>query len=118
MNIPSEENMDKISDIGTLVSIDPTEPAVLMIFDNNLPLVTIHPNGAIEYGPNYTPDEASRIFWEALGAPPKLMDDIAEKVERIERDFARLDSKYGKDWTEWMDVRESIGELRSLVIRG
>lgn len=30
-------------------------------------LVTIKPDGTIVYGPNYTPDEAARVFWEALG---------------------------------------------------
>lgn len=34
--------------------------------DQRTPLVTIHPNGELEYGPDYTPDEAARRFWEAL----------------------------------------------------
>lgn len=29
-------------------------------------LVTIKPNGTIEYGPEYHPDEAAQIFWEAM----------------------------------------------------
>jgi len=57
--------------------------------------------------------DAAKIFWEALSALPKNVTDIREKVERLERDFERLDSKFGKDWTEWMDVRESIRELKS-----
>ncbi len=30
-------------------------------------LVKIHPDGSLEYGPDYTPDEAARVFWSALG---------------------------------------------------
>jgi hypothetical protein len=29
--------------------------------------VTVNPNGTIEYGKDYTPDAAARIFWDALG---------------------------------------------------
>jgi hypothetical protein len=30
------------------------------------PIVTIKPNGTVEFGEGYTPTEAARIFWEAL----------------------------------------------------
>ncbi len=30
-------------------------------------LVTIHPDGTIEYGPGYTPDAAAKVFWQAIG---------------------------------------------------
>ena len=32
------------------------------------PIVTVHPDGTVEYGPDYNPDEAARIFWEAIGS--------------------------------------------------
>lgn len=39
------------------------QPSSIMIRD----LVTIHlDDGRIEYGPKYTPDEAAKVFWEAL----------------------------------------------------
>lgn len=31
-------------------------------------LAGIKPDGSIEYGPNYAPDEAARTFWRAIGA--------------------------------------------------
>lgn len=34
--------------------------------DGQTPLVTIHPDGTLDYGPDYTPDEAARCFWGAL----------------------------------------------------
>lgn len=39
---------------------------VIMSEDNRTPLVTIHPNGTLEYGPGYNPDEAARRFWDAM----------------------------------------------------
>jgi len=113
-NMDFDENLP---DISAFTSIDPTQPPVLVISNNSEPLVTIHPNGTIEYGPNYTPDETTRVFWEALGVLPKTSTDIREKFESLEADWERLDSKFGKDWTEWMDVRESIRELRALVVK-
>ncbi len=32
-------------------------------------LVTVHGDGRITYGAGYTPDEAARVFWEALAHP-------------------------------------------------
>lgn len=36
---------------------------------------------------------------------------IEDKIGDVKRTFARLDSKYGNDWTEWQDVREAIAKL-------
>lgn len=45
----------------------PAAPRIqIMSEDQRTPLVTIHPNGTLEYGPGYTPDEAARTFWDAL----------------------------------------------------
>jgi hypothetical protein len=34
-------------------------------------LVTIRPNGEIEYGKDYTPDAAAKAFWDAIGLERK-----------------------------------------------
>jgi hypothetical protein len=86
---------------------------VIFSTDGSVPLITIRQDGTLVYGPDYTPDTAARTFWEALSGLPRNVADIKEKVERLEQDFARLDSKYGNDWTEWRDVRESIQELKA-----
>lgn len=44
----------------------PVPCIVILSKDNHTPLVTIHPDGELEYGPAYTPDEAARRFWDAL----------------------------------------------------
>lgn len=102
---------------GEVTFAKPLEWNFVICGEDSIPLVTIHQNGTLEYGPNYTPDETARVFWEALRVLPKSLNDIREKVELLELDFARLDSKYGKDWTEWMDVRETIRELRTIVVK-
>lgn len=51
------------------VSAPPLPPNIIEIRGTTaVPLVTIKPDGAIEYGPNYTPDEAARTFWQAMSA--------------------------------------------------
>jgi hypothetical protein len=44
----------------------PTPPRIIISSENGTPLVTIHPNGTLEYGPGYSPDEAARRFWDAM----------------------------------------------------
>lgn len=44
----------------------PAPPDIIIASGDGGPLVTIHPNGELEYGPDYTPDEAARAFWDAL----------------------------------------------------
>jgi hypothetical protein len=48
------------------------------------PLVTIHPDGTLTYGPNYQPDEAARTFWEALAAHMPAGSDPQVRAERDE----------------------------------
>lgn len=48
-------------------------PLVIRAGDNDAPvLVAIDDHGEITYGEGYEPDEAARIFWEAMSAqmPP------------------------------------------------
>lgn len=53
--------------ISGIAVIGPPAPNIVILSaDNRTPLVTIHPNGQLEYRPGYTPDEAARRFWNAL----------------------------------------------------
>lgn len=49
-----------------VIEFPPPPPDIRIIGADGTPLVTIHPNGELEYGPSYTPDEAARAFWDAL----------------------------------------------------
>lgn len=46
----------------------PTVQTFLLSIENaEGALVKIRPDGSIVYGQKYTPDEAAKIFWEAMG---------------------------------------------------
>lgn len=47
------------------VSINPP-PVITINGTDGQPMVSIHPEGRIEYGPDYQPDEAARAFWDAI----------------------------------------------------
>ena len=49
------------------ITLDPpVEYWTLCITGDKGPMVSIRTDGTIEYGPNYVPDEAAKIFWEAV----------------------------------------------------
>ncbi|MFD4795955.1 hypothetical protein [Streptomyces anulatus] len=56
------------------------------------PLVTIRPDGRLEYGPGYEPDEAARLFWDAMRrwAPSPMEKQFGRPLtERINAELAR-----------------------------
>ena len=62
---------------GSITAADPL-PGNIVIrpVHNRPPLVTIHPDGTLEYGPDYTPDEAARVFWDAMAARAQSMETL------------------------------------------
>lgn len=48
------------------VQAEPLPGTVLQISNANDFLVRIKPDGAIEYGKDYTPDKAAQVFWNAI----------------------------------------------------
>lgn len=54
------------SDLIRQTSLAPPPPPDITIVGADGPLVTIHPDGTLDYGPGYTPDEAARSFWDAM----------------------------------------------------
>ncbi len=49
-------------------------------------MVTIRPDGTIEYGEGYTPDAAAKAFWDAMGLErkPNSEDDMTEDEDKRE----------------------------------
>jgi len=72
------------------VWVSPWPQPIIIINGETAPLVTIHPDGTLEYGEGYTPDEAARQFWDALRhfAPQQFRQPSAQALEE-ERDRAR-----------------------------
>lgn len=53
-------------------------------------LVTIKSNGTLEFGPEYKPDEAAMIFWEAMGQKRLEMEDRLLLIGHMEAILTRL----------------------------
>lgn len=60
--------------LGTRAACSVAEPAPMAITiqaGSRGAMVTIQPDGSIEYGQGYTPDAAAKIFWDAVGLERK-----------------------------------------------
>ncbi|MET9055250.1 hypothetical protein ABZW50_29295 [Streptomyces bacillaris] len=62
---PSPVTIDPTK-VMQITTVDVRSAASITIPGTNGPLVTIHPDGRLEYGPGYEPDEAARLFWDAM----------------------------------------------------
>lgn len=62
------------------LAVDPP-PNIFSINNENFePMVTLHWDGSLEYGPSYTPDESAKTFWTAMCgyAPKNHFNEIAD----------------------------------------
>lgn len=56
-----------ITGLSMLTAAKPITSYTIRIPDEDgRPLVTIHPDGRVELGDGYEPDEAARAFWDAV----------------------------------------------------
>lgn len=92
------------------------QPAVAVHSDLG-PMVTIHPDGRLEFGEGYTPDEAARRFWDALrhfapqqfrGPTAQVGDDPDVLRKRI-ADLHEPVQHMGQAWCGECSVRRSTG---------
>lgn len=103
------ENRQQVTMGQIIVSADQIQafqiappPAIELRGDGGGLLVAVHPDGRLEYGPGYEPDEAARRFWDGVeqyartiqyGAPLnaridaelKAGQDAIRKVERLDQ---------------------------------
>lgn len=74
-----------VSGVAQTISVNANQSASFSLSINNYePLVTIRPDGKIEYGPNYTPDEAAKTMWRAFGYHRALYEAAPEMLAIIE----------------------------------
>lgn len=67
-------------------------------------LVKVRPDGTIEYGPNYKPDESAKAFWEAVAKEfPIRLDAVKWHNQTLEEAALRLESlaeETGEDYAD------------------
>ena len=70
---------------------DVTQPGDLVIgSDRERLLVIIRANGDLVFGPEYNPDEAAMVFWEAMGQRRLQMEDRLLVIQHMEAILVRL----------------------------
>lgn len=66
-------------------------PIIAITGHNGRPIITVHPDGSLEYGDDYTPDKAVRAFWDAVQrfTPPAMVREYgAPLTARINAELA------------------------------
>lgn len=66
-------------------------PIVAITGHNGRPIITVHPDGSLEYGDDYTPDTAAQAFWDAVQrfTPPAMVQEFgAPLTARINAELA------------------------------
>lgn len=74
------------------ISAAQAQPSLITISNTvNKPIVTIRPDGRLEFGEGYQPDEAARVFWDAvqrLTPSPMIQEFGASLTARINAELA------------------------------
>lgn len=87
------------------ISATKVQPSLITLpTANGRPLVTIHPDGRLEFGPDYTPDAAAQAFWEAVQrfAPdPMTREYGAPLAARINTELAA--GQHAREQVERLD---------------
>jgi hypothetical protein len=79
-------------------------PVITILGENGRPLIAVHPDGRIEYGDGYTPDEAAQAFWDA--------------VERLSRDLqygAPLNARINAELAAGQQAQRQVDRLDSMA---
>lgn len=79
--------------VVTLAAVKPITSYRLVIPDDDgQPMVTIHPDGRMEFGESYVPEKAAGAFWEwvkKLAPDPAVREFGAPLKARIDQELAR-----------------------------
>lgn len=97
--------------LGTLTIAEPPPPTIVIG-----QLVKIHPDGRLEYGPDYRPDVAARTFWEAMAAErrsPAVVFGVP-LAARIDAELAELRHQVSRYRRAWRSAVDRAVRLRGL----
>jgi len=82
-------------------------PNELVIGTSGRILLTIGPDGTLTYGPGYTPDEAAKMFWEALARRRTDYEERLVFIAHVEKLLARIGEQDMKVETARMKAGET-----------
>lgn len=90
-------------------------PGSLIIGTLGRPLVIIHPDGSLIYGPDYTPEEAAVTFWEEMGRRRLQMEERLLLIHHMDAVLTRLGvtDLHNQAATERLQGRISDDNLRA-----
>lgn len=90
--------------------VSPWPQPLVTIHSDLGPMVTIHPDGTLEYGESYTPDEAAQQFWAAMRrwAPRQFRRPSDGAWERVTALHAPV-QHMGLTWCGECSVHRSTG---------
>lgn len=80
---------DPVHTVPRLRDLVDTNDMVIGTSSNRI-LVVIKPTGELVFGPEYTPQEASRIFWEYMGIRRYQLEDRMLLIQHMEGVLVRL----------------------------
>ncbi|REE61472.1 hypothetical protein BX257_4051 [Streptomyces sp. 3212.3] len=100
--------------LGTVTIAEPPPPTIVIG-----QLVAIHPDGRLEYGPDYTPDAAARAFWEAMAARRRSPEVVfgAPLAACIDAELAELRHRAGRYRRAWRSAVDRAVRLRGIGAR-
>jgi len=97
--LPNETEGD-LPDMAALRRPDPTRPNLkqpefgpndmVIRTSKDRVLVVIHPNGELEFGPDYTPDEAAELFWVTMAIKRLGSEQRLQLLARMENLFTGI----------------------------
>lgn len=79
----------------------------------NRVLVIIKPTGEVHFGPEYTPEESTRVFWEYMGQRRLQMEDRLLIIQHMEAVLVRL----GRADLECERFRREAAEEQDPILR-
>jgi len=76
-------------------------------------LVVVRPNGELEFGPDYTPDEAAELFWATMALKRVGSEARLQLLARMEN----LITSIGQADIEHEKARRDLSELEARILR-
>jgi hypothetical protein len=82
-------------------------------------LVGITPDHEIEYGPNYDPQGAAKVFWQAVGRNmPAVHNMIADELEGVGAEIVSIFPENTNGWTTCVLIGRELKTRAAIYRKG